>query len=115
VGKVTRPGAEFTAKAVREWLSRLGLRTHYIEPGSPWENGYVESFIGKLRDESVQRGIFNTPSEAKVLVERWRGHYTRLRPHSALGCRPPAPEVIEPPAPGSGPLRQPAMAVERLT
>jgi transposase InsO family protein len=88
-------GAEFTANAVREWLGRLGVQTLYIEPGSPWENGYVESFNGKLRDELLDREIFYTLQEAKVLIERWRQHYNRFRPHSALGYRPPAPEAIE--------------------
>ena len=82
-------GAEFTATAVREWLSRLGVRTLCIAPGSPWENGYVESLIGKLRDELLDREIFDTLMEAKVLVEQWRCHYNRVRPHSALGYRTP--------------------------
>jgi transposase InsO family protein len=94
-------GAEFTANAVREWLARLGVQTLYIEPGSPWENGYVESFNGKLRDELLDREIFYTLQEAKVLIEQWRQHYNRIRPHSALGYRPPAPEAIKigPPRP----------------
>ena len=96
-------GPEFTARAVREWFGRLGVRTLFIEPGSPWENGYVESFIGKLRDELLDREIFYTLKEAKVLVEEWRREYNTLRPHSALGYRPPAPEVIMPgPAPLAG-------------
>ncbi len=108
-------GAEFTATAVREWLSRLGVRTLYIAPGSPWENGYVESLIGKLRDELLDREIFDTLMEAKVLVEQWRCHYNRVRPHSALGYRAPAPEAIQPAGPGSGALRQPLLAGGRLT
>ena len=108
-------GAEFTATAVREWLSRLGVRTLYIAPGSPWENGYVESLIGKLRDELLDREIFDTLMEAKVLVEQWRCHYNRVRPHSALGYRPPAPEAIQPAGPGCGALRQPLLAGARLT
>jgi putative transposase len=87
-------GPEFVAKAVREWLSTVGVRTLYIEPGSPWENGYLESFNGKLRDELLNREVFDTLLEAKVLVARWRTHYNRARPHSALGYRPPAPETI---------------------
>jgi putative transposase len=87
-------GAEFTAKAVREWLTKVGVRTLFIEPGSPWENGYIESFNGKLRDELLNGEIFYTLREAKVLIERWRQHYKRVRPHSSLGYRPPAPEVI---------------------
>ncbi len=88
-------GAEFTANAVREWLARLGVQTLYIEPGSPWENGYVESFNGKLRDELLDGEIFYTLQEAQVLTERWRQHYNHFRPHSALRYRPPAPEAIE--------------------
>jgi putative transposase len=87
-------GSEFTAKAVRAWLAKVGVRTLFIEPGSPWENGYVESFNGKLRDELLNGEIFYTLREAKVLIERWREHYNRVRPHSALGYRPPAPEAI---------------------
>lgn len=87
-------GPEFTAKAVREWLSRVDVRTLFIEPASPWENGYVESFNGKLRDELLNREIFFTLTEAKVLVERWRQEYNTKRPHSSLGYRPPAPETI---------------------
>lgn len=87
-------GAEFTAHTVREWLNRVGVKTLFIEPGSPWENGYIESFNGKLRDEMLNGEIFCTLLEAKVLVERWRNHYNRIRPHSALGYRPPAPEAI---------------------
>ena len=88
-------GSEFTAKAVRQWLEALGVRTLYIAPGSPWENGYVESFIGKMRDELLDREIFYTLAEAKVLIERWRREYNQVRPHSSLGYRPPAPETIE--------------------
>ena len=94
-------GAEFTAHAVRDWLGRLGVQTLYIEPGSPWENGYVESFNGKLRDELLDGEIFYTLQEAKILIERWRQQYNRFRPHSALGYRPPAPEAIEIRSPGT--------------
>ena len=89
-------GPEFTATAVREWLGRVGATTLYIEPGSPWENGYVESFNGKLRDELLNGELFYTLLEARVLIERWRQSYNQLRPHSALGYRPPAPEAIQP-------------------
>lgn len=89
-------GSEFTAKQVREWLAKVGVKTLYIEPGSPWENGYVESFNGKLRDELLRGEIFYTLTEAKVLIEAWRTHYNTKRPHSALGYRPPAPETIVP-------------------
>jgi transposase InsO family protein len=78
-------GSEFTATAVREWLDRLGVQTLFIEPGSPWENGYIESFNGKLRDELLDGEIFYTLQEAKVLIERWRQEYNTIRPHSALG------------------------------
>ena len=88
-------GSEFTAKIVRKWLNRLGVKTLFIEPGSPWENGYIESFNGKLRDELLNREIFTTLEEAKVLIEQWRREYNQVRPHSALGYRPPAPEAIK--------------------
>ena len=88
-------GPEFCAQALREWLGRIGVKTLYIQPGSPWENGYNESFNGKLRDELLDREIFYTLQEAKVLIEQWRRHYNRVRPHSALGYRPPAPETME--------------------
>ncbi len=88
-------GSEFTAKAVRDWLGRVNVKTLYIEPGSPWENGYNESFNGKLRDELLNGEIFYTLREAKVLIEQWRCHYNTIRPHSALGYRPPAPETTQ--------------------
>jgi putative transposase len=84
---------EFTAKAVRKWLANLGVGTLYIEPGSPWENGYVESFIGKLRDELLNGETFDTLLEARVLTERWRREYNGYRPHSSLNYKPPAPEA----------------------
>lgn len=87
-------GAEFTAGVVRAWLAKVGVRTLYIEPGSPWENGYVESFNGKLRDELLNGEIMYSVKEAKVLIESWRRHYNTVRPHSSLGYRPPAPEAI---------------------
>jgi transposase InsO family protein len=87
-------GPDFTARRVREWLACVGVGTLHIEPGSPWENGYVESFNGKLRDELLSREIFFTLREAKVLIEGWRHEYNHRRPHSALGYRPPAPEAI---------------------
>jgi transposase InsO family protein len=89
-------GPEFTATAVREWLRRVGVTTLFIQPGSPWENGYVESFNGKLRDECLNRERFDTLLEAQVLIEGWRREYNHIRPHSALGYRPPAPETQEP-------------------
>ena len=87
-------GPEFTAKAVRKWLNKLGVKTLFIEPGSPWENGYIESFNGKLRDEILNREIFTTIQEARVLIEQWRREYNQVRPHSARGYRPPAPEAM---------------------
>jgi len=87
-------GPEFTAKAVRNWLERLGVKTLFIEPGSPWENGYIESFNGKLRDELLNREVFTTLMEAKILIEQWRMDYNHVRPHSSLGYRPPAPEAV---------------------
>ena len=89
-------GPEFTAKAVRSWLERLGVKTLFIEPGSPWENGYIESFNGKLRNELLNGEIFTTLLEAQVLIEQWRQMYNHIRPHSALGYKPPAPRAIVP-------------------
>jgi transposase InsO family protein len=86
-------GPEFAAIAVREWIAAVGAKTVFIEPGSPWENGYVESFNGKLRDELLDGELFYTLREAQVLIEAWRRHYNAIRPHSRLGWRPPAPEV----------------------
>ena len=81
---------------MRDWLGRIGVKTLFIAPGSPWENGYNESFNGKLRDELLNVEIFYTLEEAKVLVEQWRRHYNTVRPHSSLDYRPPAPETILP-------------------
>jgi transposase InsO family protein len=106
-------GPEFTAHAVRDWLKRIGVRTLFIEPGSPWENGYVESFNGKLRDELLDREIFYTLTEAKVLIERWRVEYNTIRPHSSLGYRPPAPAATMPAEPCSATLRRPQPAWEQ--
>ena len=89
-------GSEFTTIAVREWLPRVGVKTLYIEPGSPWKNGYNKSFNGKLRDELLNREIFYSMTEAKVLIEQWRRHYKTIRPHTSLGYRPPAPQTIAP-------------------
>ena len=89
-------GAEFTAEAVREWIAAVGAKTAYIEPGSPWENGYIESFNARFRDELLNGEIFYTLKEAQIVIEEWRGHYNTVRPHSALGYRPPAPETIIP-------------------
>jgi transposase InsO family protein len=111
-------GPEFTSSVVRGWLAKVKVRTLFIEPGSPWENGYVESFNGKLRDELLNGEIFYSLQEAKVLIERWRRHYNTVRPHSSLGYRPPAPESIAVGAPASVPLQpahQPRRDVVRLT
>ena len=89
-------GPEFTAKALREWITRIGAKTLFIEPGSPWENGYNESFNGKLRDELLNGEIFYTLREAQILIEEWRKLYNTKRPHSSLGYRPPAPESVLP-------------------
>jgi transposase InsO family protein len=91
-------GPEFTAKAVRRWLAQLGVMTLFIEPASSWENGYIESFNGKLRDELLDREIFTTLKEAKILIERWRREYNEFRPHSAKAYQPPAPVAILPAA-----------------
>jgi len=100
-------GPEFTAGLIREWLNRVDVDTLFIEPGSPWENGYVESFNGKFRDEFLDREVLYTLQEAQVLIERWRKEYNTIRPHSSLGYRPPAPEAVRPFPPASAPL-QPA-------
>ena len=89
-------GPEMIAKRLRRWLKRLGTETIYITPGSPWENGYCESFNGKLRDELLNGEIFYTLKEAQVVIESWRCHYNTIRPHSALQYRPPAPETTPP-------------------
>jgi len=89
-------GPEMTAKVVRDWLQRIGSKTLFIAPGSPWENGYNESFNGKLRDELLNGEIFYSLKEAKVVIEQWRKHYNTKRPHSALGYRPPAPVTYSP-------------------
>ena len=96
-------GPEFIAKAVGEWIAAVGAKTAYIEPGSPWENGYCESFNSKLRDELLNSEIFYTLEEARVVIEGWRRHYNTIRPHSSLGYRPPAPEVAIWPASQPGP------------
>ena len=106
-------GPEFVATAVRDWLGRIGVTTLYIEPGSPWENGYCESFNGSLRDELLDGEIFYTLAEAQVLIEGWRRHYNTVRPHSSLGYRAPAPETVGLPAPACGSAslhRRPALA-----
>ena len=99
-------GPEFTAHVVRDWLAQVGVKTLFIEPGSPWENEYVESFNGKLRDELLEGEIFYTLREAKIMIEKWRRHYNEVRPHSSLGYKRPAPETI---------ITGPNTAVSRMT
>src|ERR671910_285222 len=89
-------GPEFVAKAVQGWIAAVGARTAYIAPGSPWENGYVESFNARLRDELLNGEIFYSLREARVVIESWRRHYNAVRPHASLGYRAPAPEVFVP-------------------
>lgn len=87
-------GPEFVTRAVRDWITAVGTKTAFIEPGSPWENGYVESFNARFPDELLNRELFYSVREAQIIVEAWRKHYNTKRPHSALGYRPPAPETI---------------------
>jgi transposase InsO family protein len=89
-------GPEFIANTVQSWIAAVGAKTAYITPGSPWENGYVESFNAQIRDELLNGEIFYTLKEAKIMIEGWRRHYNTVRPHGALGYRPPAPEVFVP-------------------
>ncbi len=101
-----------------DWFlgGRSGVSTLYIEPGSPWENGYIESFNGKLRDELLDGEIFYSLREAKILINRWRTHYNTARPHSSLGYRPPAPETRINPSEGcSATLRSPLMDQRNAT
>ncbi|GGD40419.1 insertion element protein [Aureimonas glaciei] len=87
-------GPEFVAKAVREWITAVGAKTAFIEPGSPWENGYCESFNARLRDELLNGELFYSLAEARIIIEGWRQHYNTRRPHSSLGYRPPAPNAV---------------------
>lgn len=89
-------GPEFVAEAVRRWIEAVGAKTAFIEPGSPWENGYCESFNARFRDELLNGETFYSLREAQIIIESWRRHYNTRRPHSALGYRPPAPETIVP-------------------
>ena len=89
-------GSEMTAKVTRDWLAQVGAKTLYIEPASPWENGYCESFNGKLRDELLNCEIFYSLKEAQIIIGQWRKHYNTIRPHSSLGYRPPAPQAFNP-------------------
>ena len=89
-------GPEFLAKAVQEWIGAVGAKTAYITPGSPWENGFIESFNARLRDELLDGEIFYTLGEAQIIIESWRRHYNTVRPHASIGYRAPAPEVFVP-------------------
>ena len=89
-------GPEMISKALRKWVAKAGSQIQYIAPGSPWENGYVESFNARLRDELLNGEIFYTLKEAQIVIESWRLHYNSVRPHASLGYRPPAPEVFVP-------------------
>jgi putative transposase len=89
-------GPEFVAKAVQDWIAAVGARTAYIPPGSPWENGFIESFNARLRDELLDGELFYSLKEAKIVIESWRRHYNTVRPHESLGYKPPAPEVFVP-------------------
>jgi putative transposase len=100
-------GAEFSAKAVQEWIAAVGAKTAYIEPGSPWENGYCESFNSKLRDELLNGEVFCTLQEARIVIESWRQHYNTVRPHSSLGYKPPAPEAFISSRPAAQPQSAP--------
>ena len=104
-------GPEFIAKALREWIVAVGAKTAYIMPGSPWENGYCESFNSKLRDELLSGEIFYMLNEARIVIESWRRHYNTVRPHPSLNYQPPAPEVLQWSAaqPGPATLATPAM------
>ena len=84
-------GSEFTSKMLKNWLHKLKVKTAFIEPGSPWENGYNESFNGRLRDELLNGESFYSLKEAQTIIEDWRNHYNHVRPHSSLGYKPPAP------------------------
>ncbi|MEQ9811329.1 MAG: IS3 family transposase [Azospirillaceae bacterium] len=108
-------GPEFVAEAVRKWIAAVGARTAYIEPGSPWENGFIESFNARFRDELLDGEIFYSVKEAAVVIEQWRRHYNAVRPHSALGYRPPAPETIVLPSRplGSALLHRPPSLAEK--
>jgi putative transposase len=104
-------GPEFIAIAVREWIAAVGAKTAFIERASPWENGYVENFNGKLRDELLNAEIFYSLAEVRIMIETWRRHYNTVRPHSALAYRPLAPCVVQwPAAPDSSPVAPPATA-----
>jgi transposase InsO family protein len=103
-------GPEFIATAVQEWIAAVGAKTAYIAPGSPWENGFVESFNARLRDELLNGEIFYSLAEARVIIEAWRRHFNTVRPHASLGYRAPAPEVFVPALAGAWPAPRRASA-----
>ena len=103
-------GPEFTTALIRSRLEQLEVQTRFIDPGSPWEDSYVESINGRLWDEFLNREVLCTLKEAKILIEGWRREYNQVRPHSSLGYRPPAPETTTPIPPDSAPLRPPELA-----
>ena len=108
-------GPEFVAKAVQEWIAAVGAKTAYITPGSPWENGFIESVNARLRDELLDGEIFHSLAEARIIIENWRRHYNTVRPHGSLAYKPPAPEVFVPAmaaraAPQPQPAPPPALA-----
>lgn len=103
-------GSEFSNEQIRTWLNELAVKPLFIEPGSPWENGFVESFNGKFRDELLNREIFYTLKEAQIIIEQWRKEYNQVRPHSSLHYRPPAPEAILMPS-LAAPLLTPATVI----
>ena len=103
-------GPEFIAQAVQEWIAAVGAKTAYIAPGSPWENGFVESFNARLRDELLNGEIFYSLAEARVIIEAWRRHFNAVRPHASLGYRAPAPEVFVPSLAGAWPAPRSASA-----
>ena len=109
-------GPEFIAHNLRNWLSAVGAKTAYIMPGSPWENGYCESFNSKLRDELLNGEIFYTLKEAKIIIEGWRRHYNTIRPHSSMRYQPPAPEVLQWPSAQPQPASPaiPALATNQI-
>lgn len=92
-------GSEFTAKMLQDWLAKLNVKTAYITPGSPWENGFNERFNGSLRDELLNGEMFYSLAEAKIIIENWRKHYNEIRPHSSLNYQPPAPKTFIPNGP----------------
>ena len=107
-------GPEFIADTIKKWLKRNRVETLYIAPGSPWENGYIESFNGRLRDDVLNREVFYSVKEAKVIVENWRLEYNNHRPHSGLGYMTPAGYAVSCNPPGSATLRLPDCMIKNM-